>query len=206
MNHSPLAQWIAFSGNDCIASGVPENVATDVKRFVDSHPVEPVLVFDAKTSAIIEVDFRGPLADVLVRLPVGKEPPTETGSIMKAPARQGAGRPKLGVVPREVTLLPRHWEWLATQAGGASVTLRKLVEHAMRAARESDRMRQAQEAAYNFMVAMAGNNQGFEEASRALFAGNIDHFRQCIGNWPADIRDHLFSLASAIDTMSGGAS
>ena len=74
------------------------------------------------------------------------------------------------------------------------------------AARESDRMRQAQEAAYNFMVAMAGNNQGFEEASRALFAGNIDHFRQCIGNWPADIRDHLFSLASAIDTVSGGAS
>ena len=72
MNHSSLAQWIAFSGNDCIASGVPENVATDVKRFIDSHPVEPVLVFDAKTSAIIEVDFRGPLSDVLVRLPVGK--------------------------------------------------------------------------------------------------------------------------------------
>ena len=201
MNHPPLAQWIAFSGNDCIASGNPENVVTDVKRFIVSHPVEPVLVFDTKTSAVIEVDFRGSLSDVLARLSVGKELATETDSVVKTTVKQGAGRPKLGVVPREVTLLPRHWEWLATQAGGASVTLRKLVEHALRAARETDRMRQAQEAAYKFMVAMAGNNQNFEEASRALFAGNIDQFRQCIGNWPRDIRDHLFSMANVIDVV-----
>ena len=201
MNHPPLAQWIAFSGNDCIASGNPENVVTDVKRFIVSHPVEPVLVFDTKTSAVIEVDFRGSLSDVLARLSVGKELVTETDSVVKTTVKQGAGRPKLGVVPREVTLLPRHWEWLATQAGGASVTLRKLVEHALRAARETDRMRQAQEAAYKFMVAMAGNNQNFEEASRALFAGNIDQFRQCIGNWPRDIRHHLFSMANVIDVV-----
>ena len=180
---------------------MPENVATQVKHSIDLNPVEPVLVFDTKTSAVIEVDFRGSLSDVMARLPVGSGQETETGSSQKVPVKQGAGRPKLGVVPREVTLLPRHWEWLAMQPGGASVTLRKLVGHALRAGTETDRMRQVQEAAYKFMVAMAGNRQGFEEASRALFAGNSAQFRQCIENWPCDIRDHLFSLLSALDGM-----
>ena len=79
------------------------------------------------------------------------------------------------------------------------MTLRKLVEHALRAASETDRMRQVQEAAYRFMAAMAGNNENFEEASRALFAGNSDQFRQLIAKWPCDIRDHLFFLTSAMD-------
>lgn len=197
MTHSAPDQWIAFSRNRCIASGIPENVATQVKRFIDSHPVEPVLVFDAKTSAVVDMDCRGSLSDVLARLPIDNVQKTETALKEEAPVKTGAGRPKLGVVPREVTLLPRHWEWLATQPGGASVTLRKLVEHASRAARETDRMRQVQEATYKFMSAMAGDLSGFEEASRALFAGNIKQFRQYIENWPGDIRDHLFSLVSA---------
>lgn len=201
MYHSALSQWIAFSGDSCIASGMPENVATQVKHSIDLNPVEPVLVFDTKTSAVIEVDFRGSLSDVMACLPVGSGQETETGSSQKVPVKQGAGRPKLGVIPREVTLLPRHWEWLAMQPGGASVTLRKLVGHALRAGTETDRMRQVQEAAYKFMVAMAGNRQGFEEASRALFAGNSAQFRQCIENWPCNIRDHLFSLLSDLDGM-----
>lgn len=199
MYQSSLSQWIAFSGDSCIASGLPENVVRRVKCFIDSNPLASVLVFDTKTSAVIEIDFRGSLADVIACLPVGNRQEKETGSTLKVPAKQGAGRPKLGVVPREVTLLPRHWEWLATQPGGASVTLRKLVEHALRAGTETDRMRQVQEAAYKFMVAMAGNEQGFEEASRALFAENIDQFRQHIEEWPRDVRDHILFLVSAID-------
>ncbi|MFY0534142.1 DUF2239 family protein [Nannocystis pusilla] len=35
------------------------------------------------------------------------------------PARTGPGRPKLGVVSREVSLLPRHWEWLERQPSGS---------------------------------------------------------------------------------------
>jgi hypothetical protein len=101
------------------------------------------------------------------------------------------------VVPREVTLLPRHWEWLNAQPGGASVALRKLVEEARRANTGKDRVRRSQEAAYRFMSAMAGNRPGFEEATRALFAGDRERFNQLIGAWPPDIRDHARMLAGA---------
>jgi hypothetical protein len=101
------------------------------------------------------------------------------------------------VVAREVTLLPRHWEWLARQPGGASVALRKLVEDARRSKAGENRVRASQEAAYRFMSAMAGNRPGFEEATRALFAGNAEGFRQHCAQWPADVRDHATALAVA---------
>ncbi|MEA2888759.1 MAG: uncharacterized protein QOD11_3119, partial [Bradyrhizobium sp.] len=104
-------------------------------------------------------------------------------------------RPKLGVVAREVTLLPRHWEWLTTQPGGASVSLRKLVEAARRANGDKDRSRAARDAAYHFMSAMAGNLPGFEEASRALFTDEPRRFSSLISAWPDDIRDHIVRLA-----------
>ena len=110
---------------------------------------------------------------------------------------RGRGRPKLGVVAREVTLLPRHWEWLNAQPGGASVALRKLVEEARRANGDRDRQRAARDAAYHFMSAMAGNLAHFEEASRALFADDRRRFAGLIASWPADIRDHVVKLAYA---------
>src|SRR5579863_6549713 len=112
-----------------------------------------------------------------------------------ASAPRGRGRPKLGVVAREVTLLPRHWDWLASQPGGASVALRKLVEEARRANGDRDRHRAARDAAYHFMSAMAGNFNGFEEASRALFADDRGRFGELIAAWPDDIRDHIVALA-----------
>ena len=108
---------------------------------------------------------------------------------------RGRGRPKLGVVAREVTLLPRHWDWLAAQPGGASVALRKLVDEARRASGDKDRSAQARDAAYHFMSAMAGNLPQFEEASRALFADDRRRFTGLIADWPADIRDHIVKLA-----------
>jgi uncharacterized protein len=136
---------------------------------------------------MIEIDFRGSIEEVLARL----SPKVDTSD---EPAR-GPGRPKLGVVAREVTLLPRHWAWLNDQPGGASVALRKLVEEASRARAGLDRERRAREAAYRFMSAMAGNMPGFEEAIRGLFAGNIDHFRISTQSWPADIREYSTQLA-----------
>lgn len=139
---------------------------------------------------VIDLDLRGSDAAVLARLP--SPAPEET----EEPATRGPGRPKLGVVAREVTLLPRHWEWLSSQPGGASVALRKLVEEARRQSSQSDRQRQSREAAYRFMSAMAGDEAGFEEASRALFAGREADFMVAQQSWPADIRSHAIRLAA----------
>ncbi len=87
--------------------------------------------------------------------------PRPRGTTNQPAEPRGRGRPKLGVVAREVTLLPRHWDWLNAQPGGASVALRKLVEQARRANGDADRARAAREAAYHFMSAMAGDLPAF---------------------------------------------
>ena len=102
-----------------------------------------------------------------------------------------------GSVSREVTLLPRHWDWLNSQPGGASVALRKLVEEARRINRGKDKVRHSQEVAYRFMSAMAGNLPGFEEATRALFACDPERFENLVASWSVDIRDHARKLAEA---------
>jgi uncharacterized protein len=179
----------AFSGKKRIASGGLREVAFQAKAALDADECAQVLIFDDVTSHLIELDFRGTAEDVLARIAPGIAPAEEE-------ARR-PGRPKLGVVAREVTLLPRHWEWLASQPGGASVALRKLVEHARLSNQGADRRRRAQEAAYRFMSAMAGNEPGFEEATRALFAGNRERFHEMVEGWPADIRDHAKKLEEA---------
>lgn len=183
--------YTAFEGDQSIATGVLELVATAAKPVVDRHGRQPVLVFDNATSELVEIDFRGSLAEVLDRLPK-TAPPLEP----EAEEPRGRGRPKLGVTAREVTLLPRHWEWLAQQPGGASVALRRLVEKARTANEGRDRVRRAREVCYKFMSAMAGDKVGFEEASRALFAGNAAGFDERIGNWPEGVQDHLRKLAA----------
>jgi hypothetical protein len=155
-----------------------------------------VLIFDDHSSELIEVDFRGSADDVARRLagPPGVSAAIASDYVEAAPSR-GPGRPKLGVVAREVTLLPRHWEWLNSQPGGASVALRKLVEEARRVHAGRDRVRQSQEAAYRFMSAMAGDLPGFEEAARALFASRRERFDELVDLWPIDIREHTRKLA-----------
>jgi hypothetical protein len=182
---------IAFEGDVCIASGELSCVALAAKKAVSQHSKHPVLVFNARTSELIELDLRGSRDDVLRRLPVGGVEKAET-----AETPRGRGRPKLGVVAREVTLLPRHWDWLSSQPGGASVALRKLVEQASRTNADKDRVRAAQNAAYRFMSAMAGDRMGFEDASRALFAGDRPAFEELVASWPADIGEHIKTLAT----------
>lgn len=187
--------YTVFGGQQRIAGGPLAVVAVASKAWNERHPEIPVLVFDDATGALREIDLRGTTDDVLQRLPPEAAVPGEaSGSTASAPPR-GRGRPRLGVVAREVTLLPRHWDWLAEQPGGASTTLRKLVEQARRSADGSDRVRRSQEAAYRFMSAMAGDLPGFEEATRALFAGTRARFEDNTQAWPPDLRSYALALA-----------
>jgi hypothetical protein len=184
-----------------------KDVALAVKAAAERDGGASVLIFDDQTSRPIELDLRGSASDVLARLADQQDGETrqpEPASDEPAAAR-GRGRPKLGVVAREVTLLPRHWEWLNGQPGGASVALRKLVDAARGASEGKDRMRQAQEAAYRFMTAMAGDLAGYEEATRALYANDAARFEAMTAAWPVDVRDHARKLAKrALDVDTSG--
>src|SRR5260221_1703095 len=193
MNPAAEAAYIAFEGDRCIASGDLREVARSARQVLGRHPHASILIFDCHTSALVDVDFRGSIDDVLARLPPSEAPAVDED--IAVAALRGPGRPSLGVVAREITLLPRHWDWLAQQKGGASVAIRKLVDEARRNNDGSDRVRLAQEAAYRFMTTMAGNRPHFEEAIRALFAGDARRFEQLIAEWPADVRDHATRLA-----------
>ncbi len=180
----------AFVDQRQIASGTLEDVALRAKDAADRGAT--VFIFDDATAQPIELDFRGSAADLRRRL---AQRGSADGASAPEPPR-GPGRPKLGVVAREITLLPRHWEWLNAQPGGASVALRKLVEEARRQNGDKDRVRRARETAYRFMAAMAGNFENFEEAARALFAGDAPRFAAMVAAWPEDIRDHATKLAA----------
>lgn len=184
----------AFLEGRQIATGTLKEVALATRHASNRDRHAALLVFDDATGRQIDLDLRGSEADVIGRL---ADHPFIARTEPVGPKRQGPGRPKLGVVAREVTLLPRHWEWLNAQPGGASVALRKLVDEARQAKGARDRVRLAAEAAYRFMSAAAGNETGYEEALRALFAKDRARFTSLIAKWPHDIRTYAEKLAAA---------
>ena len=188
-------QFTAFVGHQRLASGPLAEVALAVMKASQKVAAEPIVIFDDANGRPIDLDLRGTERAVVARLPLPAANSGTPADDMAAPEPRGRGRPKLGVVAREVTLLPRHWEWLGAQPGGASVALRKLVEEARRFSGDRDRSRAARDAAYHFMSTMAGNLPGFEEASRALFADDRRRFGDLVAGWPGDIRDHTVKLA-----------
>ena len=199
MTDTATPSYTSFNGHKHIASGsLPVN-ALAVKHALATGVPSPLLTFCDQTGQVVEIDLRGSDAKMLARLPPegcrlrGDESALIDSGESGEP--RGRGRPKLGVVAREVTLLPRHWDWLATQPGGASVTLRKLVDESRRANVDRDRQRRATECAYHFMSVMAGAMAGFEEASRALFANDAANFREQTEAWPIDVRDYVRHLA-----------
>jgi hypothetical protein len=192
MNLLP-SQIIAFTGNRCLGLGTAPDVAANIKAAIDKDAGARLLIFDAATSRPIEIDLRGTPADVQKRL--ASRATRRTDQTAEASAPRGPGRPKLGVVAREITLLPRHWEWLSQQPGGASVAIRKLVEEARRASSGKDRAREAQESLHRFMTAMAGDYPKYEDVLRALYAGDRARFDASIARWPADVRDHIRRLS-----------
>ncbi|MCP1184488.1 DUF2239 family protein [Paenibacillus sp. 1781tsa1] len=183
----------AFLEKDCLAKGTIQHVVATVKDTLEDSKFVQLLIFDDLTGKPLDIDFRGNTVEVLERLnsQVGHIPDSNEH---EQPARR-VGRPKLGVVSGEVTLLPRHWDWLKAQPGGASVTLRKLIDEARRTGENEGKVRAAQEASYHFMTAMAGDFPQYEEALRALYAGNEDLFYGLIDHWKPDIRDYIKTLA-----------
>jgi uncharacterized protein len=170
--------YTAFRGLKKVASGDLSDLAAVLKK----KPQGEILVFDDATGSQVDFDLHG-------------VPQAQSSPLSEEP--RGRGRPRLGVIAKEVTLLPRHWDWLNVQPGGASVALRKLVEEARKISGDRDRVRAAQESAYRFMSAIAGNLPAFEEATRALFAYDRRGFTNFVANWPEDVRDYAVRLAFA---------
>jgi len=185
MENQDLRTYTAFCGHVLIASGQLCDMLAQTKELVDRNPPESILIFEDWSGQQVDFDFRGTIDEVY-------------GRVAPAPAPQGGarGRPRLGVVSREVSLLPRHWEWLEAQPNGASAALRRLIEEARRRDSGQEKARLAANAAGRFMWAIAGNLPGFEEASRALYAGNRERFEAMTEEWPRDIREHLRRLAA----------
>jgi hypothetical protein len=184
--------YTVFAGDRLVVSGELETVLRHTKAAQDRGEFDRWLIFDDSTGQEVDFDFRGTIEDVLARVP---HHPVFVTDVPGQP-RSGPGRPKLGVVSREVSLLPRHWEWLEQQPNGISAALRRLVDEARKANAAKDRVRAATEAAGRFMTVVAGNLPGFEEALRALYAHNEARFEEEIHDWPNDVREHARRLAS----------
>jgi len=211
--------YTAFQGFRRIATGDLPQVAISIK----DTPQGDVLVFEDVTGRQVDLDMRETPEEIRAKHDQeaapgkpessdqeGTAPLNAAGRLRYAAGSEeageprGRGRPRLGVVAREVTLLPRHWDWLGMQPGGASVALRKLVDEARRNSGDRDRIRAAQETTYRFISAIAGNLPGFEEASRALFAYDRRRFGDLLASWPEDVRDYAIKLAFAAEDPAAG--
>lgn len=199
MSIIPAESCTAFVGTRRLARGARLDVALAVKA-AEAHDERPIVVFDDATGRVIDFDLRGSAADVAARLDAAAGLDVAAGSGRPEPSAageteaRGRGRPRLGVVAREVTLLPRHWDWLASQPGGASQALRRLVDQARRADQGVTAVKAVRERTYGFMRVLAGDLAGYEEAIRALFAGDEAGLAARMADWPADIRDHVLAL------------
>ena len=179
--------FTAFLGESLLASGAKLDVALSVKAALQTNGLQTILIFEDGTGRQVDFGLRGEDYEIAARLASRAD---DGGQAKRS------GRPKLGVVAREVALLPRHWEWLADQPGGASVTLRKLVDAARKEEGPEAIVRQAKQVADRFMSAMLGNQPGYEEASRALYGADRRRFMTLTEAWPADLRDHARRLAA----------
>lgn len=186
--------YTAFAGENCIASGDINGVLLAVKSRADDGENRPILIFEDHTGIQIDFDLRGTSDEVLAKL---SSHPHFAPSTPVREKKTGPGRPNLGVISREISLLPRHWDWLGKQPSGASAALRRLVDEARKRDTGKEQARQAKEAAGKFMWTMAGNLPDFEEACRALYADEREGLENIIASWPPDIRNHVLRLVDA---------
>ncbi|TDV37190.1 hypothetical protein C7405_103317 [Paraburkholderia caballeronis] len=201
-------QCTVFAGTRLIARGLPAAVAERVKQAVARGEAATILIFDDRDARSLRFDPRLSIEQLAAQLAAVEgadgNPSNASGlgstaglaGLAVDPPR-GRGRPKLGVVAREVTLLPRHWDWLAMQPGGASVTLRRLVDGAREIENAKERVKAAQETVHRFMLALALELPGYEDALRALYAGERERFDAANAEWPHGVRDYARELAAA---------
>jgi uncharacterized protein len=180
---------VAFVDSRRVAAGNVREVIATLKQRFDSEGDEAVLVFELESGRQVDFNLRGSPAEVLAR---------------EAPEKPvGPGRPKLGVVSREVSLLPRHWDWLEQQPNGISAAVRRLVEQAIKDAPGAQRARALRSALSRMLTALAGNRPNYEEATRALFSGDLDTFEGLVKRWPKDIRELALQLAREASELDG---
>ncbi len=166
-----MTTYTAFAQDMWLATGSREEVVAALRAMPPLDRASDLLVFDDEDGRQIDFDLSEPA-------------PSD--------APRPRGRPSLGVVAREVTLLPRHWDWLGEQPGGASAALRRLIDAARKAEGDDATRRNA---AYRFLTAMAGDRPGYEEAIRALYADDRPRFETLSEGWPSAIRVHAIDLA-----------
>lgn len=177
-------RYTAFIGERMLASGLLEELLPKLKRRFERDPATSFTIFDDETGRQIDFDLRGSIHEILA-------------SARGQPTQAGPGRPRLGVVAREVTLLPRQWDWLEQQPNGASAAIRRLVDEARTKDPAKERRQQATHATGRFLSAMAGNYAGYEEASRRLYRGEGKEFVESISAWPKDVRAYAVRLSQA---------
>ena len=182
----------AFTPKQCLITGSLEEAALAAFHHREGQSADSVLIFNDETCAIMDIDLSGDAE--LVRRKAASYPSSNV------PTKKGPGRPKLGVIGKEVTLLPRHWEWLASQKGGPSVTLRKLIDAARRDTQvnKQNSREHAQNLTYKFCNALAGDLPGYEEALRCLYANDQAGFSGHLTEWPVDIAGRANFLAKGI--------
>lgn len=183
--------YTVFEGHSLIFHGPLSDVVMKVKQRMGKSDHSSILIFSDSTGKILDFNFQGSEKDVVKRLEIYTHD-------FQPQDQSGPGRPKLGVVSREISLLPRHWEWLATQPGGASATLRKLVEDAKKKTEGTLSIKQIQERAYKFMSVLAGDLPNYEEALRALYKRDKRGFLEHSAQWPKDVRRHSLALSKSI--------
>ncbi len=196
--NSEVPAFICFDGCRKVSAGNLPEVAERAKKYLDKNKNASLLVFDNLAGALVELDMRGTAQEVKRR--VLGEMARETAEQTPKPVTRG--RPKLGVVSKEITLLPRHWQWLAEQPGGASVTLRKLVEKARKENAATDQVRKAREALERFMYIVAGNLDYYEDCTRFLYEGKFSACRQLCAAWPEDVCEHVTRLLDNLQVLN----
>jgi uncharacterized protein len=186
--------YTAFAGPRRVASGALYAVALACRAAAEQSEARPPTIFDDRTGRVVDLEVRGPADEFEERVTELEAEATEADYTPRR-SRRGPGRPRLGVVAKEITLLPRHWAWLAAQRGSASATLRRLIDDTRRSNECEDEVRRAQDATYRFATATAGDLSGYEEAMRALYAGDRARFESESLRWPDDVRGHARTLA-----------
>ncbi|MCG8609938.1 MAG: DUF2239 family protein [Pseudomonadales bacterium] len=182
-------EYIAIYEKKLISRGDLETIVAETKALGDA--IEPY-VFEFESCKRIDLNWHGDAQSVIESLPL---------PVASTPNKRG--RPKLGVTAKEVTLLPKHWDWLASQRGGASVTLRRLVDHAMKNATVDERIQQKQNQLYGLITVFA-DETGFEEASRALYRNSRVNFEAAIATWPSEMKPLLLEKFERINQLHQG--
>jgi hypothetical protein len=191
LSETQEAHYTIFEGFNAVGRGTHSEVRQAVRALKAERETATFLVFNDETGESLDQDFER----------------VETAHLLQARVTEAAprkvGRPRLGVVAREITLLPRHWEWLEAQQGGASVALRKLVEIARKQQEPEDRIRHAISVTFKFLNVMGGRMPGFEDVNRALFQRDWARFDALVAAYPRDVAGYLAMLSKPARLESG---